>query len=82
MGDFLTELFGENLPSQEEVEAGLIAIEDAEAARLATLKAETEERRLRQITNRCPRCMGAGKLPQFTYRAGGVCFKCGGSGMI
>ena len=80
--DWMTELFGESETTQAEVEAGLLIAREKEAARLQNLKVEQEALRLRQITRRCPRCMGSGKLPQFTYRAGGICFRCGGSGMI
>lgn len=74
MGDFLTELFGDNLATQDEVAAGLAVAKVAEAARLAALETEQEAARLRQITHRCPRWLGSGKLPQFTYRAGGRLF--------
>lgn len=31
-------------------------------------------------TKKCTRCSGHGKIAQYTYKSGGVCFKCNGSG--
>ena len=32
--------------------------------------------------NRCDRCGGSGYLPQYSYVQNGICFKCGGEGVI
>lgn len=31
-------------------------------------------------TKKCTRCSGHGRIAQYTYKSGGVCFKCNGSG--
>lgn len=50
-----------------------ITAEDAArvAARTAQAKAE-----------KCRKCGGSGKLPQFLHRSGGVCFRCDGTGRV
>ena len=35
---------------------------------------------MKSASNSCPRCLGSGKLP--FRNAGGICFKCQGSGFI
>ena len=34
------------------------------------------------IAERCEKCDGSGYLPQFNYYRNGVCFECGGHGVI
>lgn len=72
--DFLSILFsGEAVgPTQAEIEA-------AERAEMA---AERAARAALEIANRCPKCMGEGRLSQFSHRKGGECFTCGGSGVF
>lgn len=31
-------------------------------------------------TKKCTRCSGHGRIAQYSYKSGGVCFKCNGSG--
>ena len=78
--EWLNELFGDF--DAEASAKNLIAEQEAEAARIADLKARMAAAEAAEIANRCPRCMGSGKLPQFVHRAGGVCFKCGGTGTV
>jgi hypothetical protein len=73
--DFLAELFSfaaSTGPTQAEIAA----------AEVAEMKAEKAARVAAEIAARCPRCMGAGRLAQFTHRKGGECFLCGGSGVF
>ena len=42
------------------------------------IKYETNKKNL--PTKKCTRCSGHGKIAQYTYKSGGVCFKCNGSG--
>jgi DnaJ-class molecular chaperone len=64
----------------------VIAANEAELARIsaaeAVSKAADEARRAERIANRCPKCMGEGRIAQFTHRKGGECFMCGGSGVF
>ena len=64
----------------------VIAANLAEFARIeaveAASKAEFAARQAEKIANRCPRCMGEGRIAQFTHRKGGECFLCGGSGVF
>ena len=62
--------------------ANMIAAQAAESARIASVKADASARAAAKLAASCPRCMGSGKLAQFTHRAGGVCFACGGSGLF
>ena len=52
------------------------------AAEMAEIKAERASRHAIAAANRCPKCMGEGRLPQFAHRKGGECFTCGGSGIF
>lgn len=80
--DYFAEIFT-NDPSviaANVAEATRIAAVEAQdkadnAARVATLAAE-------KIANRCPKCMGTGRLSQFSHRKGGECFTCGGTGLF
>lgn len=64
----------------------VISANIAEAERIAKVEAEMRAadaaRAAERIANRCPKCMGEGRLPQFSHRKGGVCFTCGGSGVF
>ena len=64
----------------------VIAANKAEAARIAAIeaadKAENSARKAERDAMRCPRCMGEGRIAQFTHRKGGECFLCGGSGVF
>lgn len=37
---------------------------------------------LYRYATKCPRCNGSGYLPQYSYYEHGICFKCGGDGVI
>lgn len=77
--DFLAILFSgpkHGGPTDAELEAKWKAEDKAEhAARVAAEAAE-------KAKNCCPRCMGSGRIAQFTHRKGGECFLCGGSGLF
>ncbi len=68
----------------------VIAANVAELARIAQVEADDKEANAvrvaalaaAKVANRCPKCMGAGRLPQFAHRKGGECFTCGGSGVF
>ena len=64
----------------------VIAANKAELARMAAVEDESKEeeaaRRAQQVAMRCPKCMGEGRIAQFTHRKGGECFLCGGSGVF
>jgi hypothetical protein len=64
----------------------VIAANKAEAARIAAIeaadKAANAARVAERAAMRCPRCMGEGRIPQFTHCKGGECFLCGGSGIF
>lgn len=68
----------------------VIAANQAEAARVAQVeadaKAENDARVARiaaeRIASRCPKCMGEGRIAQFSHRKGGECFTCGGTGVF
>jgi hypothetical protein len=62
--------------------ANMAAALAADAARIASVKADVAASAAAKLAASCPRCMGSGKLAQFTHRAGGVCFACGGSGLF
>lgn len=55
---------------------------EIEAAERAEMAAERAARTALAAANRCPKCMGEGRLPQFSHRKGGECFTCGGSGVF
>ena len=68
--DWMNELFGHGHTGE--------SVHEAYAREKAAQAAEKAERdRLR-----CPKCAGAGRLPQFQHRNGGECFLCGGSGVF
>ena len=46
------------------------------------MAAERAARIAEKEAHRCPRCMGEGRIAQFTHRKGGECFLCGGSGVF
>ena len=64
----------------------VIARNTAEAERIAKAEAEMRAadvaRAAERTANRCPKCMGEGRLPQFSHRKGGACFTCGGTGVF
>jgi hypothetical protein len=68
----------------------IISANIAEAARIAAVEAaEKADNAVRvariaaeRIANRCPKCMGEGRLSQFMHRKGGECFTCGGTGVF
>lgn len=72
--DWFTELWGDNPDTQAAVDAGLESLRTVEQARLAAIPAPREF-----VVRKCTRCGGAGR---FNFRpAGGVCYRCGGSGL-
>jgi DnaJ-class molecular chaperone len=80
--DFLETLFttdeaviAANVAESARIAAVEAAAKIENAARVAAIAAE-------KVANRCPRCMGEGRLPQFAHRKGGECFTCGGSGVF
>lgn len=64
----------------------VIAANKAEAARIAAIEAADKAAHAAHMAERaamrCPRCMGEGRIAQFTHRKGGECFLCGGSGVF
>jgi hypothetical protein len=83
MDDFLNILFPDHAnTTAADVEAGLAAMRDADAARLAALAERNAARDAERIANRCPKCAGAGYLSQFAHHKGGECFTCGGTGVF
>jgi hypothetical protein len=83
MTDYLDLLFpGHENTTAAEVEAGLQAMRDAEAARHEAMAATNAVREAEKIANRCPKCMGEGRIAQFSHRKGGECFACGGTGVF
>lgn len=64
----------------------VIAANIAEANRIEKAESdfliENAERVASNEANRCPKCMGEGRLSQFAHRNGGVCFTCGGTGVF
>ena len=57
-------------------------VQETEARERAGIAAEYAARKAAEVANRCPRCMGEGRIAQFTHRKGGECFLCGGSGVF
>lgn len=62
-------------------------METEEEAEIRKNTAELNEYNRRYKTNKknlptkkCTRCSGHGRIAQYTYKRGGVCFKCNGSG--
>jgi uncharacterized protein with PIN domain len=82
--DWMAVLFPEGhvQQTQEEVEAGLEAAKEVERQRIAAFHAREAAREAEKVTNRCPKCAGAGYLSQFAYHKGGECFACGGTGVF
>jgi hypothetical protein len=79
--DYIAELFGADNDAAV-IESNMEALRAEEAARVASVKAAMAAAESAKLAARCTRCMGSGKLAQFTHRAGGVCFACGGSGLF
>lgn len=82
MNDYLDVLFttdpaviAANVAEASRIAAVEAAAKEENAARVARLAAE-------RIANRCPKCMGEGRLSQFMHRKGGECFTCGGTGVF
>jgi DnaJ-class molecular chaperone len=83
MTDYLDLLFpGHETTTAEEIEAGLQTMRDSEAARHEAMAAATAAREAEKAANRCPKCMGEGRIAQFSHRKGGECFTCGGTGVF
>lgn len=83
MNDYLDILFpGHQHVTQAETDAGLAAMRAEDQARLAAQRATEQARAAERAANRCPRCMGEGRIAQFQHRKGGECFTCGGSGIF
>ena len=80
--NWITELFGIDTRTAEEIEAGMQAARAAEAARVAAVLADRAAAARAKIENACPRCSGRGYLPQFQHRKGGECFACGATGVF
>lgn len=74
--DFLSILFSGEADATAETPAQQAAREIAE------MTAERAARIAEEVARRCPRCMGEGRLAQFTHRKGGECFACGGTGLF
>ena len=81
MEDFLSILFPHQM-TQAETDAGLEAMRTEDAARLEAQAAANAAREADKIANRCPKCMGEGRIAQFSHRKGGECFTCGGTGVF
>jgi DnaJ-class molecular chaperone len=58
------------------------SVAEVAAAEVAEMKADKAARDAVKAANRCPKCAGAGYLPQFAHRKAGECFACGGSGVF
>ncbi len=79
--DYFAVLFPGGVDAVESA-ANMEAAQAQESARVAAVKAAMIAAESAKLAARCNRCMGSGKLAQFTHRAGGVCFACGGSGLF
>jgi hypothetical protein len=73
--DYLDELFGSGA---EECEPESVRL----AREIAEMRAEKAAREQEKAKNRCPRCMGHGRISCFSYNKGGECFQCGGTGIF
>jgi DnaJ-class molecular chaperone len=83
MCNYLDILFpGHADTTQEQNDAALAAAKVVEANRIAALHARDAAREAEKIANRCPKCMGEGRIAQFSHRKGGECFTCGGTGVF
>ena len=80
--DWMIALFGDVVQSPEETAAELAAMRAEEDARKAAMRAAESAREAERLANRCPKCMGEGRIAQFSHRKGGECFACGGSGVF
>ncbi len=79
---WMIELFGDAIATPEETAAGLEALRAQDQARLQAQRDAQEARDAERAANRCPKCMGEGRIPQFAHRKGGECFTCGGTGVF
>lgn len=83
--DWMIELFGPNEPTAEEVAKEKKQMAEAltqERARTAAVRERQQNSESLPVANKCPKCAGHGRLPQFQHRKGGTCFTCGGSGVF
>ena len=80
--DFLEMLFGNDTRTDKQRAAEMEAIRAAEAKRIAEHYAAMDAYAAEKIANRCPKCSGTGRLPQFQHRNGGECFLCGATGIF
>jgi len=66
-------------PTPEEVAKIEQEIADRELAEFNT----THNKNYKRLPkNKCPKCSGNGRIDQYYYISGGVCFRCGGSGKV
>ena len=71
-------------PWEYDNEARVTLCEDCHKKRHETSDVPLYDSNKRLISNliRCDRCGGSGYLPQFSHVEHGICFKCGGEGVV